>query len=132
MKQLRQSGFSLIEMIMVSVIIAMASIPILGQFTQVASSSVINEDIQTAAQLAQERAEDILALRRDQGYAAVIAGTTIDVLTGNYASFSRSVTVTEPSALGGCSSGASCKGVVVTVNRGLSKRAEVAYVLVDY
>ena len=132
MKQRQQSGFSLIELIMVTVILAMAAVPILGQFTQVASSTLINEDIQTASQLAQERAEDILALRRDQGYAAVALGTSNDVLIGNYANFSRSVTVAEPSAIGGCSSGATCKSVVVTVNRGLSKRAEIAYVLVDY
>ena len=128
----RQSGFSLIELIMVVIIMAVASVPILGQFTQVASSALIDEDIQTASQLAQERAEDILALRRNQGYAAVTLGTTTDVLTGDYASFSRRVTVTEPTTFGGCASGAICKGVTVTVSRALKKRAEVTYVLVDY
>ena len=132
MKHLQQSGFSLIELIIVTIILALASVPILGQFTQVASSTLIDENIQTASQLAQERAEGILALRRNQGYSAVALGTTNDVLTGNYASFSRSVTVTEPSFVSGCPTGATCKGVVVTVNRGLSKRAEITYVLVDY
>lgn len=132
MKHRQQSGFSLIELIIVIIILALASVPILGQFTQVASSTLINEDIQTASQLAQERAEDILALRRDQGFAAVTVGTTNEVLTGHYAGFSRSVTVTEPTSFGGCAASATCKGVVVIVNRGLSKRAEIAYVLVDY
>ena len=132
MKPKQQSGFSLIELIMVIIIMALASVPILGQFTQAANSTLINENIQTASQLAQERAEDILALRRDQGYAAVTPGTSNDVLTGNYANYSRTVTVSEPSTFGGCATGASCKSVVVTVNRALRKRAEITYLLVDY
>ena len=132
MKQLQQSGISLIELILVIIITTLASVPILGQFTQVASSTLINEEIQTASQLAQERAEEILALRRDQGYAAVTVGTTNDVLTGDFAGFSRSVTATEPPSFSGCAVSATCKGIVVTVNRGLSKRAEISYVIVDY
>jgi len=132
MKRSLQSGFTLIELIMVIIIVALAAVPILGQFTRVAGSTLIDEALQTAAQLAQERAEGILAQRRAQGYAAVATGTTNDVLTGNYSGYSRSVTVTQPPAGGGCASGATCKGVVVRVDRGPSKRAEVAFVLVSY
>lgn len=132
MKRPVQAGFTLIELIMVIIIVALASVPILGQFTQVAGSTLLDEEIQTAAQLAQERAEGILALRRGQGYAAVATGTTNDVLTGGYSGYSRSVTVTEPPAGGGCASGATCKGVVVSVNRGLANRALVSFVLVNY
>lgn len=117
---------------MVIMVIAVAAVPILGQFTQVASSTMVNEDIQTASQLAQERAEGILELRRDQGYAAVTLGTVNDVLTGDFAIYSRSVTVAEPSIIGDCSSGATCKSVVVVVSRGLKKRAEISIVLVNY
>ncbi len=132
MKYPQQSGFTLIELIMVIVIVALASVPILGQFTQVAGSTLVDEELQTAAQLAQARAEDILALRRNQGYATVAVGTTTDVLTGSYSGYARRVTVTQPPAGGGCALGAACKGVVVTVNRGLSQRASVTFVLVDY
>ncbi len=132
MKRSLQTGFTLVELIMVIIIVSLASVPILGQFAQVAGSTLVDEEIQTAAQLAQERAEDILALRRNQGYAAVAVGTTNDVLTGNYMSYARSVTVTQPPAGGGCASGATCKGVVVSVNHGLSNRAEVSFVLVNY
>ena len=132
MKHPLQDGFTLIELVMVIIIVALATVPILGQFTQVAGSTLLDEEIQTAAQLAQERAEGILALRRDQGYAAVATGTTSDVLTGSYSGYSRSVTVTELPAGAGCASGATCKGVVVSVNRGLANRALVSFVLVNY
>jgi len=132
MKRARQSGFTLIELIMVIIVVALASVPILGQFSQVAGSTLIDEQFQTAAQLAQERAEGILALRRTQGYAAVATGTTNDTLTGNYSAYSRRVTVTQPPAGGGCAAGATCKGVVVTVSRGSGNRAAVAFVLVNY
>lgn len=127
-----RSGFALIELIMVITVIALASAPILGQFTRVASSTLINEEIQTASQLAQERAEQVLALRRSQGYAAVAPGTVDDALGGRYAKYSRRVTVTEPSAIGGCATGATCKSVLVVVESGSNSRAEIAYVLSDY
>lgn len=117
---------------MVTVIIGLASVPILGQFTQLAGSTLIDEDIQTASQLAQSRAENILALRRDQGYAAVAEGTFNEVLTGNFTAFSQTVEIAEPSSIGGCIPGVSCKSVTVTVSRGLEERAEISYVIMDY
>jgi len=128
----RQSGFTLLELVMVIIIVALSSVPILGQFTQVAGSTLLDEDIQTAAQLAQERAEGILALRRDLGYTAIANGTTSEVLTGNYSGYTRRVTVSEPPAGGGCAPGAVCKGVVVSVDRGGVNRAEITFVLVNY
>lgn len=132
MNRARQSGFTLIELVLVIVIVAIAAVPLLGQFSQVAGSTLLDEDIQTAAQLAQARAEDILALRRRQGFAAVATGTTTDTLTGSYSVYTRTVTVTQPPAGGGCPAGATCKGVVVNVDRGLTSRARVNLVLVNY
>lgn len=132
MNSARQSGFTLIELVLVIVIVALAAIPLLGQFSQVAGSTLLDEEIQTAAQLAQGRAEDILELRRNQGYTAVVTGTTTDTLTGSYTAYTRTVTVTEPPAGGGCPAGATCKGVVVDVSRGLASRAQVSLVLVNY
>lgn len=128
----RQSGFSLIELTIVMMVLALASVPILGQFTQVASSASINEEIQTASQLAQERAEQILALRRELGYEAVELGVVNDVLTGPYAEYSRVATVTEPLSIADCATGAACKNVIVEVRRGSKPRAEIVYVLSDY
>lgn len=132
MKRAWQSGFTLLELVMVMIVVALATVPILGQFTQVAGSTLVDEEIQTATQLAQERAEAILALRRAQGYAAVAVGTTSDVPGGAYGGYTRTVTVTEPPAGGGCTMGATCKGVVVSVDRGMHDRAEITFVMVDY
>lgn len=132
MNSSRQQGFTLLELIIVIVIVALASVPILGQFTQVVSSMLVDEEIQTAAQLAQERAEGILADRREQGYIAIATGTSTDVLAGNYAAFTRTLTVNEPPSGSGCASGASCKEVIVTVGRGASERARVSFILVNY
>ena len=42
MKQTAQRGFTLLELIMVIVIVALASVPILGQFTQASSSMLLD------------------------------------------------------------------------------------------
>jgi len=127
-----QQGFTLLELVMVIMLVALASIPILGQFSQAAGSLLTDEIIQTAAQLAQERAEGVLADRRTGGYAAVPTGTVNDVLTGAYSGYSRTVTITSPPAGSGCASGASCKEVVVSVDHGGRTRAEVTLMLVSY
>lgn len=132
MKNKQQSGFSLIELLLVVIIVAIASVPILGQFSHVATSALLDEDIQTASQLAQGHAEEILALRRSQGYAAVNPATSTVGLSGRFSKYSRQVVVSEPSVIGGCASGATCKSVVITVNSASKTRAEVAFVLVDY
>ena len=132
MKQTAQRGFTLLELIMVIVIVALASVPILGQFTQASSSMLLDEQIQTAAQLAQERAEAVLADRRLLGYTAIPTGTTVDVLSGNYTAYTRTLSVTEPPSGSGCAIGASCKEVIVSVDRSASNRATVTFILVNY
>jgi prepilin-type N-terminal cleavage/methylation domain-containing protein len=131
-KRSNQRGFSLIELVIVIVVLAVAAVAILGQFSQASSTVVSNEQHQTAAQLAQERMEELLATRRTQGYAAIAAGTVNDTLAGNYAAYARTVTVTEPAGGGGCTAGATCKDVVVSVSRGGPVLAQVTTVLVDY
>ncbi|MGB5258895.1 MAG: type II secretion system protein [Gammaproteobacteria bacterium] len=128
----RQQGFTLLELVMVIMVVALASIPILGQFSQAAGTLLTDEIIQTAAQLAQERAEGLLADRRAGGYAAVPTGTVNDVLTGAYSSYSRTVTVTSPPGGSGCAVGATCKEVVVSVDHSGRTRAGVSLMLVSY
>ena len=127
-----QQGFTLLELVMVITLVAIASIPILGQFSQASSILLTDEIIQTAAQLAQERAEDILADRRTAGFAAVPTGTVNDVLGGTYSSYSRTVTVTSPPGGSGCAAGATCKEVVVSVDHSGRTRAEITTMLVSY
>ena len=102
-----QSGFTLIEMVLVIVIISVASVPLFGLFSRAATSLLINEKTQTAAQLAQEQAEFLLAIRRNQDFdAAELSGNTSEVLSGNYAGFNRSTVITQPPSGPGCPAGA--------------------------
>lgn len=132
MRRAAQQGFTLLELIMVIIIVALASVPILGQFSQVSGSLLLDEVIQTAAQLAQERAEGVMADRRGAGYVAVPVGTTVDVLGGAYANYSRTLTVTQPPVGSGCAAGATCKEVIISVDHTGKTRAEVTYILVSY
>jgi prepilin-type N-terminal cleavage/methylation domain-containing protein len=134
----RQSGFTLIELVLVILVLALAGVPLFGLFTQASASLLSNERIQTAVQLAQERAESILAQRRAQDFTAIAVGTTIDALGANYSAYSRTVTVSMPPAGPGCplhpvtGVSATCKEVVVSVAQGPDTLAEVSFVLVDY
>ncbi len=132
MKTGGQRGLTLLELVMVIVILALAAVPVLGQFSQVSSSLLGNEAIQTAALLAQEQAEAVLAARRRLSYAAIPTGTSSTVLGGNYSAFTRTLTVTEPPLGSGCAAGATCKEVIVRVDHNGKKRAEVTFILVNY
>jgi prepilin-type N-terminal cleavage/methylation domain-containing protein len=134
----RQRGFTLLELVLVILVIAVASVPLFGLFTQATASLLDNERIQTAAQLAQERAESILALRRSQNFAAVGLGTVTDTLSANYSAYTRTVSVSQPPTGPGCALhpvtgvSAACKEVVVNVAQGGNTLAEISFLLVDY
>ncbi len=134
----RETGFTLIELVVVIVILAIAAVPLFGLFSQATASLISNERIQTAVQLAQEGAESVLAQRRLQGFAAVAVGTSSDAAGANYSAYTRTVTVSQPPDGPGCPvhplSGVSadCKEVVVAVAQGADTLAEVTLLLVDY
>ncbi len=129
----QQRGFSLIELVVVIVLLSIAAVALLQQFSQASGSLIRNEELQTASQLAQLKAEELLAIRRMQGYnhAALTAGTANESLAGHYAGYTRSVTITEPAA-SGCPTGGTCKGVDVRVSRGATSLARIRLVLVNY
>ncbi len=129
----RQAGFSLIELVVVIVLLGIAAVALLQQFSQAAGSLARNEQIQTAAQLAQEGAEDILALRREAGYAdpGLDPGIATDNLAGLFAGYSRTITITEPAG-SGCPALALCKDVQVSITRGAATLAQIDLLLVDY
>ena len=124
-----EQGFTLIELVLVITVMAVAAIPLFSLFTQATTSLLDNEDLQVATQLAQEKAEQILGQRRNQGFAAVPAGSTAE--PNAYGSFNRSIVVSQPAA-GGCPGAATCKGVVIAVDNGGPALAEVTLLLVDY
>ena len=129
-----EKGFTLIELIIVLVILSLASVPLFGLLTQASASLLANERVQTAAQLAQERGEQLMAVRRLLGYsdAALAGGTTNEVLTGNFTGYTRSTVINDPFVGAGCPGGATCKEVVISVDEGGSTRAQVTFVMVNY
>lgn len=131
-----QQGFSLIELVMVIVILAIAGTAVLSQFAAIGPGLLNNEDIQTAAQLAQERAEEILAERRINGYSAAVLDAldgTNDTLPAQFSDYTRSITVADygatPSAQ--CPSG-DCRDVSITVSAGGTTLAEVEFMVANY
>lgn len=126
-----QAGFTLIELVLVIVMITVASVPLFSLFTQATSSLLSNEDLQAAVQLAQEKAEGVLAQRRNQGFASIATGTTPEA--GVYNGFNRTTVITRPSpAPAGCPGGSICNDVVVQVDKGGPVLAEIRLLLVDY
>ena len=118
-------------MVLVIVIITVASVPLFGVYTQATASLISNENLQTAAQLAQEKAEDILARRRSQGFASIATGTTNE--PGFYNSFNRSTVITQATgAPAGCPAGTLCDQVIISVDKGGPVLAQVNLLLVDY
>jgi len=128
-----QNGFTLLELVLVIIIVSIASVPLFGMFSQAASSLLINEKTQTAVQLAQEHAEHLLAIRRNQDFnAAQLSGSSTEVLGGNFSGYNRSTVITQPPSGPGCPGGASCKEVTVSVAEGATTYAEVTFLLVNY
>ncbi len=128
-----QRGISLIELVMVIILMSVASAALLQPFTQASRSILLNEQIQIATQLAQERMEGLLTIRRLQGYSdpALTPGTTNDTLAAPYAAYTRTIIINQPAA-GGCLVGSTCKDAVVTVSLGGSLLASSTLLLVDY
>ncbi len=130
-----QRGFSLIELILVIVILGIAGTAVLGQFAYIGPGLLNSEAMQTAAQLAQERAEEILADRRLNNYSAAtldaLDGTT-DTLTSPYDIYTRSISVTAivaPTAR--CPAG-DCREITISVSKGGASLADIDFMVANY
>ncbi len=127
-----QRGFTLLELVGVILILAIASVPLFSLFTQAGIGLLRDESLQTATQLAQERAETLLAIRRNRGYAdAEISTDRVETLNGDYAGYTRTTRIT-PFAGTACPGGGVCKQVAVRVDQAGQPRAELTFILVNY
>lgn len=124
----RQRGVTLIEMVIVIVILAIAATAIMDQFVNSANSYQTNESVQTAAQLAQECAEHILATRRLQDYTTAIAAdcSALPIVSGYTTAVSTSALVSDPCVTTPCT-----QVDVVTTHNG-TERARVVFMLGNY
>ncbi len=137
MKHPRGTGFSLIELVIIIVVVSIAAVGMLALFGVVGRSLAINEDTQIAAQVAQECAEHIMAVRRNplQGYAAITT-TICDTppLPAPPAGFTRTVAVTPLATNPPCTVAAAgtCQQVQVTVTTPTTAPAVLTLMVVNY
>lgn len=125
-----QCGVTLIELVMVIVILGIAAVAIMDQFVNSARTYEINESVQTAAQLAQECAEHILATRRLQGYAAITP--SCPTLPAAYTAAGYASAATFGGAPAACATPPSCTQVDVVATQGGIERARVVFMLGNY
>ena len=128
----RQTGFSLLEIIITIVVLGIAAVAILSMFGQAAGSLAINEDIQTAAQLAQSCSEHVLATRRasPSGYTA-LDSTVCDTLP-TVAGFVRSVIVSDPFSGAACPGAAPCKELLIKIQKGAKAMVDIPIMVASY
>ena len=138
----RKSGFSLIELVMVMVIISVGVVGVVPLLGNSAKSLTTNETVQQAAQYAQECVEGVLATRRNLGFTwfdtheftaaafcPLINGFTRTVtLTPPYASSPNYYTGTSTSA---CPNLISCRDITIATTKGAIS-SSITVMLVNY
>lgn len=138
----RPSGFTLIELVVVMVVISVGLLGIASLFSNTAKGLSINESMQQAAQYAQECAEHVLAVRYDLGFTSSSINDTMCNALGTTPGFTRTVTnagandtYTCPSpqapSCSACPPSATCRNVAVTVD-GNSVSSSITIMLVNY
>lgn len=125
-----QHGFTLIEMVMVIVVLAIGSVALMDQFVNASKSYLTDESLQTSAQLAQDCAEQIMATRRVQGYATAIA-SDCRALPAAYTAAGYAATASFSAAPPACVT-ALCRQVDVVVTHNATERARVVFMLGSY
>lgn len=135
----RTSGFTLIELVIVMIVISAALLGMMATMGNATRSLSTNETLQQAAQYAQECAEKVIATRRDEGFTSTNLNTNI-CSTANLpamaAGFTRTVTFQDVSGTGSgtdpCPSGTNnCKNITVTVTNG-ALSSNIHVLLVTY
>jgi type II secretory pathway pseudopilin PulG len=123
-------GFTLIELVIIIMVLGISSVALVSLYGQVGSAVTINHDINSAAELAQECGEYLLAQRRNNGYA--MSGISDCSALPAFNSYGPpAVALTDPYSGAGCPAGASCKlfNINATYNTG---NAVADLVVVNY
>jgi prepilin-type N-terminal cleavage/methylation domain-containing protein len=123
------SGFTLLEMLVVIVIVSVGLAGLGRMFGNTAMGLANAEDMQNAAAYAQQCAEIIIGTRRDRGFNAVSSSLCGPAPAG----YARTVTLgTAYSGSGpvACPAGATCRDVQVAVSKG-SAASDLSFLLVQ-
>jgi type II secretory pathway pseudopilin PulG len=134
----RRTGFSLLELIIIIMVVAFGTVAIGAAFTYINRTQRLTVEIAAATQIAQECAAHVVGLGRHPGsYAAVApvaaASTICNALPAPAAPFQRVVNVTNMPAGGTlCSAGWQCKRIEILVTRPGSDLVALDFMLVNY
>src|SRR5262245_56941655 len=111
----RSAGFTLVELVVVMIIIAIGMAGIAEIFSNTSTSLTTNETQQQASQYDQGCAERLLATRREAGFVWFAcdnpSGFTLGVNVGSLYTGSGAASTT-------CPNGIQCRDVRITVTRG--------------
>jgi len=133
-------GFTLIELIIAIVVVAIAAVAIGSAFAFMTRSQVLSSDLQRASQIAQECAEHVVGLARKPGTYASVAPVAANSAICNGlpapgAGFTRTVNIRDQATAGVvgavCTAGWGCKHVQVIAARG-NAVVTVNFMLISY
>lgn len=123
------AGFSLIEVVIIITVMSIIAVPLTLQFGQAGSSWQLNEQVQTASQLAQGCGEELLSTRRVSGHAAALT-YSCSTPPADFSSYTRVVNFSSFSSTACPDSSCTLAEVVVTI--GGNERARLPIMLADY
>ena len=132
MTRRRATGFTLVELVMVIVLLGIAAVAILSGYGQVARSLSTNSDLQAGMQLARECGEYLIAQRRDNpamGYSG-LKGSAICSALPNPLGLSVAVTFTDPYKGAACPG--TCKLASISVTQGTKTLDTASLMLANY
>lgn len=131
-------GFSILELIIVIVVVAIGAVAIGSAFSYISRAQRVSIEVTAATQIAQECAAHVIGLARHPGaYAAVTPvaspSTVCNSLPAIDPSYTRVVNVSTMAAGGAlCSAGWACKRVEVLVSRSGRNLVALDFMVVNY
>jgi len=130
----RQTGVTLIELIIVIIVLGAGVTAILPFFMQTAQTVTIGQTLQTSAELARECAEQVITSRRHStlGFNG-IDNTVCDVIPA-FPAYTRTVTVTSVTnaTVPLCPASSTCKQVDIDISQAGVSKSKLSLLLVSY